>query len=105
LDIRAIPFGAGVAQAEQSATVNESEDYMVKAAALVIAAVMAGYGFHALAQGRIDARQQLMAIGTSSSNGISFIWFYEPTERTVHVCRTGQGGGDPVDCKAKTTLP
>ena len=78
---------------------------MTKVAALVLVAVLAGYGFHALAQVRPDIRQAVTAIGTSSSNGISFVWFYESTERAVYVCRTGQGSGDPVECKARTNLP
>ena len=78
---------------------------MTKVAALVLVAVLAGYNFYALAQVRLDVRQAVAPIGTSSSNGVSFVWFYESTERAVYVCRTGQSGGDPVECKAKTTLP
>lgn len=78
---------------------------MAKMAALVLVAALAGYGIHALAQLRADVRQLVTAIGTSSSNGISFAWFYDSTERTVFVCRVGQGSGDPVECKAKATLP
>jgi hypothetical protein len=78
---------------------------MTKAAAFILVAVLAGYGFHALAQARLDVRQALTPIGTSSSNGVSFVWFYESTERAVYACRTGQSSGDPVECKARTTLP
>ena len=78
---------------------------MTKIAALMLVAVIAGYGFHALAQGRPDVRQTVTPIGTSSSNGLSFVWFYESTTRAVYVCRTGQSGADPVECKAGTTLP
>ena len=78
---------------------------MLKFAALVLLAVLAAYGFNALAQPRLDPRPTVSAIGTSSSNGISFAWFYDAAERTVVVCRMGQGAGDPLDCKAKTTLP
>jgi len=78
---------------------------MAKLAVSIIIAILAGYGFHALAQVRPDIRQAVTAIGTSSSNGISFVWFYEPTERAVYVCRAGPGGGDPLECKAKATLP
>ena len=77
---------------------------MARVAALVLIAVLAGFGFHALAQVRTDVRPPVTPIGTSSSNGISFAWFYDPADRTVYVCRTGQGEG-AVDCKAKTTLP
>jgi len=78
---------------------------MTKIAALALIAVFAGYGLHALAQGRPDVRQAAMPVGTSSSNGISFLWFYESTTRAVYVCRTGQAGSDVVECKAGTTLP
>lgn len=78
---------------------------MAKIAVSVIIAMLAGYGLHALAQVRPDIRQAVTAIGTSSSNGISFVWFYEPTERAVYVCRAGQTGGDSVECRAKATLP
>ena len=59
---------------------------------------------HALAQGRLDVRPALAPIGTSSSNGISFAWFYDPTDRAVYVCRAGSGG-DTLECKAKAQLP
>ena len=77
---------------------------MTKVAAFILVAVLAGYGFHALAQARLDVRQAT-PIGTSSSNGVSFVWFYEATERAVYACRTGQSSGDPVECKARATLP
>ena len=82
-----------------------AENPMTKFAAFTLVAVLAGYGFHALAQVRADVRQQVTAIGSSSSNGISFAWFYDSTGRAVYVCRTGQGSGDTVECKATTTLP
>ncbi len=78
---------------------------MTKVAAFVLVAVLAGYAFHTLAQGRAEIRQAVTPIGTSSSNGISFVWLYEPTERTVYVCRAGQTGPDAVECKGRTTLP
>ena len=78
---------------------------MKQVAAFAIVAVLAGYGFHALAQVRPDVRQAVTPMGTSSSNGVSFVWFYDSLERAVYVCRTGQSSGDPVDCKARTTLP
>ena len=77
---------------------------MIKIAAFLLMAACAGYGFYAFAQGRVDTRPAI-PIGTSSSNGISFAWFYEAAERTVYVCRAGQGAPDALDCKAKTTLP
>jgi hypothetical protein len=76
---------------------------MVRIVSLLLVAVLAGFGFHVLAQVRTDTRQIPSPIGSSSSNGISFAWFYEATERTVYVCRTGPG--DSVDCKARAVLP
>ena len=67
---------------------------MTKFAAFVLVAVLTGYGFHALAQSRLDVRQAT-PIGTSSSNGVSFVWFSESTERAVYACRTGPNSGDP----------
>ena len=78
---------------------------MIKVTALIFVAALAGYGFHALAQPRVDTRLPLTPIGTSSSNGISFAWFYDSTGRTVYVCRTGQAAPETVGCKASTTLP
>ena len=76
---------------------------MRKLVAFLIAAVAAGYGLHALAQSRFDVRPALAPIGTSSSNGVSFIWFFDSNERAVYVCRTGSG--DTIECKGKTQLP
>jgi hypothetical protein len=78
---------------------------MTKLIALVFVAVLAGYGLHALAQARLDLRPAVTAIGSSSSNGISFAWFYDGTERSVYVCRAGHGSGDSVECKARAHLP
>lgn len=78
---------------------------MVKTAAALILALSVGYGLHALAQPRLDTRQTLVPMGNSSSNGIAFAWFYDPADRAVHVCRTGQGASDALDCRAKATLP
>ena len=78
---------------------------MTKAIALILVAVLAGFGFHAFAQVRADARPAITPIGNSSSNGISFAWFYDSIERVVYVCRTGHGSGDTVECKAKTPFP
>jgi hypothetical protein len=77
---------------------------MIKIAASVLMAACAGYGLHAFGQGRLDARPTVVTIGSSSSNGMSFAWLYDSTERTVYLCRTGQGA-NTVDCSAKTTLP
>jgi hypothetical protein len=75
---------------------------MTKVASLMLVAVLAGYGLHALAQARSDFRQTLTPMGTSSSNGNSFAWFYDTNERAVYVCRAD---GATVECKSKTTLP
>jgi hypothetical protein len=77
---------------------------MTKLAVLMIVATLAGYAIHALAQSRVDIRTAVSTLGTSSSNGVSFAWFYDPADRTVYVCRTAQSG-DGIDCKSKTTLP
>lgn len=77
---------------------------MIRVAVFVVAAAVAGYGLHALAQSRFDARPAAAPIGTSSSNGVSFAWFYDSTDRTVYVCRTGSGA-DTVECKARAQLP
>ena len=74
---------------------------MIKIAAFVLVSMCAGYAFHALAQGRFDARPTVVTIASSSSNGISFAWLYDATDRTVYVCRAA-GGAEPPDCKAKT---
>ena len=80
------------------------EDKVIKIATFVLLAVCAGYGFYAFGQARFDARASVVTLGSSSSNGISFAWLYDPTERTVYVCRTA-ANADTLDCKAKTTLP
>ena len=78
---------------------------MIKAAALLVVAVLAGYGFHAWAEGRIDVRPTLTPIVSSSSNGVSFAWFYDTTTHTIYICRAGEGVANTLECKAKTTLP
>ncbi len=77
---------------------------MFKTAGLLLVTAIATYGLYAFAQIRADLRPAMTPIGSSSSNGISFAWFYDSTERTVLVCRIGQTPGDTVDCKAKATL-
>lgn len=72
-------------------------------ATVLCGALLAAYALHAWAQqGRIDVRTAITPIGTSSSNGVSFAWFYDANDRSVHVCRTA---GDGIDCKAKVQLP
>ena len=80
------------------------EDKVIKIATFVLMAVCAGYGFYAFGQPRFDARASVITLGSSSSNGISFAWLYDPTERTVYACRIA-ANADTLDCKAKTTLP
>ncbi|HWZ72892.1 MAG TPA: hypothetical protein VN326_15655 [Casimicrobiaceae bacterium] len=77
---------------------------MIRIVGLLLVAAIATYGLHAIAQIRADTRPSMTPIGSSSSNGISFAWFYDSTERTVLVCRIGQAPGDTVDCRPKTTL-
>jgi hypothetical protein len=77
---------------------------MSRAIALLLVAATAGYGLHALAQGRLDARTTAAPIGTSSSNGVSFAWFYDPSQRVVYLCRAGSNG-ESLDCRAKASLP
>ena len=78
---------------------------MLKFCAFPLLAALAGYGLYAFAQPRVDARTAVTPIASSSSNGVSFAWFYDATDRAVYVCRVGAGGGDAVDCKPRTTLP
>ena len=78
---------------------------MIKAAALILVAALTGYGIHALAQSRIDLRPVVTPMGSSSSNGVSFAWFFDSTRRTVYVSRTGERLGSRLDCNAKATLP
>ena len=78
---------------------------MIKILTLVVVAALTGYAVHVLGQTRVDTRAAVTPIVSSSSNGISFAWFYDPAERTVYACRAGQGGADTIECKAKTALP
>jgi hypothetical protein len=78
---------------------------MIKIAALGLMSVCAGYGLYAFGQGRLDTRPPtVVTIASSSSNGSSFAWLFDPTERTVYLCHIRQGA-DTLDCKAKATLP
>lgn len=78
---------------------------MIKIVGLLFVVAIATYGLHAFAQIRADVRPSVTPVASSSSNGISFAWFYDSAERTVFVCRIGQGPAENLDCKAKTTLP
>ena len=78
---------------------------MKQSVALLLVALLAGYGIHVLAQGRPEVRMAITPVGSASSNGVAVVWFYDSAERTVYACRTGQGGSDVVECKGKATLP
>lgn len=78
---------------------------MIRNVSWLIIAAIAAYGLHAYAQIRTDARAAMTPIGSSSSNGISFAWFYDSTERAVVVCRAGGAPTDTLDCRARATLP
>ena len=78
---------------------------MIKVTAFLFIAMLSGYGFHAWAQSRVEVRPAVTQVTSSSSNGVSFAWFYDPTTQTIYVCRAGQGVPDALECKAKTTLP
>ena len=77
---------------------------MIKVAGFVGVAMLVGYGLHVYAQGRTEIRPAVTPIASSSSNGVSFAWFYDPTLHTVYVCRAGHGTGETLECKARTTL-
>lgn len=78
---------------------------MARVLMLVVGAVLAAYAVHALAQLRADVRPPLAAIGTSSSNGVSFVWFYDAPERSVVVCRIGSAANEQPDCRSRAALP
>jgi len=78
---------------------------MLKFPVLLLLAALIGFCLHAFAQPRLEVRSAVSSIVSSSSNGVSFAWFYDPADRTVYVCRAGSGSGDAVDCKPRTALP
>ena len=78
---------------------------MTRPLVMVLIATLAGYALHALAQGRAEIRTAVTTLGTSSSNGVSFAWFYDSADRTVYMCRTAGASADVIDCKAKAALP
>ncbi|MEP7207974.1 MAG: hypothetical protein ABI920_13630 [Casimicrobiaceae bacterium] len=78
---------------------------MLKPVGLLVLAVAAAYGALALAQVRTDLRPPVTTLGTSSSNGISFAWFYDPSDRSVFVCRAGSAPAGDLECKAHARLP
>jgi hypothetical protein len=88
-----------------SLNVNDTEVAMVKAITFTLLGACAAFGFNAFAQFRPELQAPASAIASSSSNGVSYAWFYDASSRSVYVCRTGQSSGEAVDCKAKTALP
>ena len=78
---------------------------MAKVIVVVFIVACAGFGYNAFAQLRTDLRAAVSPIVSSSSNGVSYAWLYDPTDRSVYVCKIGPNAGDALDCKAKTTLP
>lgn len=81
------------------------EEYMNKVAVLAVAAAFAGYWLYASAQTGIDVRPPVTPIGTSSSDGVSFAWFYDASTRNVFVCRAGKAVEGTLDCRARSALP
>ena len=88
-----------------AAQTRTKETIMLKLAGALTIAALVGYGVHAIAQGRGDLRPAVTPIGSASSNGIAFTWFFDSAERTVYVCRSGQGADDAVQCKGPAKLP
>lgn len=78
---------------------------MNKVAVFVVAAALAGYWLYAVAQTGIDVRPPVTPIGTSSSDGVSFAWFYDASNRNVYVCRTAKAVEGTLDCKGRSALP
>ena len=78
---------------------------MIRVLVVILLGALGGYALHALAQSRAEIRTAITTLGTSSSNGISFAWFYDSADRTVYLCRSTGTSVDTIDCKAKTTLP
>ena len=76
---------------------------MLKLAGLLAAGALVAYGFHAYAQVRTDVRP-LTAITSSSSNGVSYAWFYDTAERAVFACRIGPAPSDALECKSKAVV-
>ena len=78
---------------------------MVKVIAFALLGACAALGYNAFAQRPELRTTAVSTIASSSSNGVSYAWFYDASDRSVYVCRMGQAAGDTLDCKAKATLP
>jgi hypothetical protein len=74
----------------------------MKAAAFIVVSLLVGYGAYGLAQTRVDVRPSLTPIASSSSNGMSFAWFYDASSRTVYACAVS---APQMDCKMSAVLP
>ena len=74
---------------------------MMRTVMLALVSILAGYGIYAFAQGRVSVQQPLTPIASSSSNDLSYAWFYDGDARAVYVCRASSS---TVDC-ARGTLP
>jgi hypothetical protein len=77
---------------------------MVRILVPILVAAAMGYALLAFAQARFDTRSTVTAVASSSSEGVSFVWFYDPADRGVYACQT-RGGQGAVECKPKATLP
>jgi hypothetical protein len=74
----------------------------MKAAAFIVVSLLLGYGAYGLAQTRVDVRPSLTPIASSSSNGMSFAWFYDASSRTVYACVVASA---QMECKTSAVLP
>jgi hypothetical protein len=81
------------------------EEAVLKVASFALIAALTGYCLYAVADSRIDVRPAVTPIGSSSSDGVSFAWFYDASNRNVYVCRAGKGVQEMLDCKARSALP
>jgi hypothetical protein len=75
----------------------------MKAALCILVSILICYGGYALAQNRVEMRPALTPAASSSSNGMSFAWFHDPSSRTVYACVVGPTNA--MDCKASAVLP
>ncbi len=78
---------------------------MIKVAVFALIAALTSYCLYAAAENRIDVRPAVTPIGSSSSDGVSFAWFYDASNRNVYVCRAGKGVEGTLDCKTRSALP
>lgn len=78
---------------------------MIRTAIFGFVAALLGYALYAFAQSSVDVRPTVTPAGTSSSNGVSFAWFYSTADRRVYVCRAGIESKPTLDCSATAKLP